>query len=56
MQLQQIDLMWDSYNADSLKTHVSGTGNHLRASERTSIPQNRGILTSPGDWGWKKEN
>ncbi len=35
--------MWDSYTADSLKAHIRqcrGSGNPLRVSERTRIPQN----------------
>jgi len=41
--VQRIDVVWDSYNADSLKAHMRecrGTGNQLRVSERTRIPQN----------------
>ena len=41
--VKRIDVVWDSYNADSLKAHLRGcrgTGFHLRVSERTRIPQN----------------
>ena len=41
--VKQIDVVWDSYNADSLNAHLRGchgTGLHLCVSERTLIPQN----------------
>ena len=42
--VKRIDVVvWDSYNADSLKAHLRGcrgTGFHLHVSKRTRIPQN----------------
>ena len=39
----RVDVVWDSYRADSLKTHTRecrGTGDPLRVLESTRIPQN----------------
>ena len=39
----RVDVVWDSYTADSQKAHVRqcrGIGNLLRVSEKTRIPQN----------------
>ncbi len=41
--VSRVDVVWDSYTADSLKAHVRqcrGIGNLLRVSEKTRIPQN----------------
>ena len=38
--VKQIDVVWDSYNIDSLKAHMRkcrDTGNHLHASERRPL-------------------
>ena len=41
--VSQVDVVWDSYTADSLKAHVRqchGIGNLFRISEKTRTPQN----------------
>ena len=41
--VRRVDVVWDSYTPNSLKAHTRqchGTGNPLRVSERTRLPQN----------------